>query len=696
MPDPVGRVKACTECRQQKVRCDAYLDYSRPCTRCRAGKLPCVISKDFQRRPRQSKAQLQHEIDRLKAKVEGDGDHENHNGSTPDHYSPPTRSNSDSRHVRFSGSPTETSKPLPTPASHASPARSLRDVLKSSSPAEGTYDSSQFTQYDATLTRSLQNVTIESHHIDECYDIFLTHYGPHLDGLFEDSFTPNERYQQSPLLFWTILLVGSRGYPKDPTIYDRLGEHVLELAFKSMIRPNDPLPVIVAAVIICTWPLPFDMIYRDPTQALAGAAHGLAVQNGLHMYAREQDFIVKSTSERSGLVSDAEVLRSRVRDAAVIARTRIWVYCLLTFQNGNIGDGLPPTAIVPCFRRAETFGEVYPFLPKILGYRLQTHRVKTEAVNVIASSCDIVGKPKDDSLTATILALDGRIREYPRPETNDIYNMIRCSARLAVLSLIWLVQTKPDHILILRVYGIAHELIAHMQALNESVQSFTFYLPQSMHRLLVLAACVILRVSKSSLAKDIDLAGAEAAVFAVINIIRKRCLHTADLYALAATMLTQLWSSKNAFVREGKPQDGLQVDIRYRLAMNPLFDTFWWWRMEFGSQALSAGTQESQSTRNPASASASSTTSQLASDTAQAMPFTSMSYSVPTAMPTATDGLTQPPMQLDNLFSDLNYMDFWDLSALPSDLSQGDMMTGVNNTGMLMPQDYNNNFYTSQ
>ncbi|KAF7198228.1 Transcriptional regulatory protein SEF1 [Pseudocercospora fuligena] len=666
MPDPVGRVKACTECRQQKVRCDAYLDYSRACTRCRAGNLPCVISKDFQRRPRQSyvfhisnsvsmqlmqysKAQLQHEIDRLKAKVEGDGDHENHSESTPDQFSPPIRSNSDSRHVRFDGSPIETSKSLPTPASHASPAKSLRDVLKSSSPAEGTYDSSQFTQYDATLTRSLQNVTIESYHIDECYNIFLTHYGPHLDGLFEDSLTPNERYQQSPLLFWTILLVGSRGYPKDSTIYDRLGEHVLELAFKSMIRPNDPLPVIVSAVIICTWPLPFDMVYRDPTQALAGAAYGLAIQNGLHMYAREQDFIVKSTSERSGLVSGAEVLRSRVRDAAVIARTRIWVYCLLTFQNGNIGDGLPPTAIVPCFRRAETFGEVYHLLPKILGYRLQTHRVKTEAVNVIASSCDIVGKHKDDSLTATILALDGRIREYPRPENNDIYNIIRCGARLSVLSLIWLVQTEPDHILILRVYGIAQEMIAHMQALNESVQSFTFYLPQSTHRLLVLAACVILRISKSPLAKDIDLAGAEAAVFAVIDIIRKRCLHTADLYALAANMLTQLWSSKKAF-----------------------------------------------STKNPASASASSTTSQVASDTEQAMPFTSMSYSVPMAMPTATDGLTQPPMQFDNLFSDLNYMDFWDLSALPSDLFQGDMMTGVNNTGMMMSQDYNNNFYTAQ
>jgi Fungal Zn(2)-Cys(6) binuclear cluster domain len=68
-----GRTKACTECREQKVRmirpsasatslkgwplqlkCDAHKDYSRPCTRCRKKGITCVIAQKFKKRKRQT------------------------------------------------------------------------------------------------------------------------------------------------------------------------------------------------------------------------------------------------------------------------------------------------------------------------------------------------------------------------------------------------------------------------------------------------------------------------------------------------------------------------------------------------------------------------------------------------------------------------------------------------------------------
>lgn len=36
---------ACDNCRAQKLRCDASLDFSRPCTRCRRKQLPCVVEE---------------------------------------------------------------------------------------------------------------------------------------------------------------------------------------------------------------------------------------------------------------------------------------------------------------------------------------------------------------------------------------------------------------------------------------------------------------------------------------------------------------------------------------------------------------------------------------------------------------------------------------------------------------------------
>lgn len=161
---------------------------------------------------------------------------------------------------------------------------------------------------------------------------FLSHYAVHTHGLLEMVISPNQRYEESPLLFWAMVCVGSRGYSKDLTLYGRLGEPVLDLMFKSLIRPSQPLPVIQAAVILCRWPLPVDLIYREPSEALAGAAMSLAMQNGLHMYSREQDFVTK-TLRRTPRPAYYDLSASRtIRDEVVSFRTRIWAFCNITFQ----------------------------------------------------------------------------------------------------------------------------------------------------------------------------------------------------------------------------------------------------------------------------------------------------------------------------------------------------------------------------
>lgn len=61
------RNKACTECRQQKAKCDVYLDPEQPCSRCRKVKAHCVICEPFRREPkRQRLSQLQEEVEELR------------------------------------------------------------------------------------------------------------------------------------------------------------------------------------------------------------------------------------------------------------------------------------------------------------------------------------------------------------------------------------------------------------------------------------------------------------------------------------------------------------------------------------------------------------------------------------------------------------------------------------------------------
>jgi hypothetical protein len=164
---------------------------------------------------------------------------------------------------------------------------------------------------------------------------FKKHYAPYLDGLFDDTPLPNEAYLQSPLLFWAIIHSGALRYKRDPTIHTRLGPLVVELAFTSLISPFRPLPVILAAIIICNWPPPVELVYKDPCPALSGAALNLAIQNGLHTHRREQDFVNK-TRKRSSCTASSPAnilpLALGMGDPGVVYRVRLWAWCVVSFQ----------------------------------------------------------------------------------------------------------------------------------------------------------------------------------------------------------------------------------------------------------------------------------------------------------------------------------------------------------------------------
>lgn len=164
----------------------------------------------------------------------------------------------------------------------------------------------------------------------------MSHYAPYLKNLIDNKTSPNEHYQHCPLLFWSITYVGSRRYTKDPTISYRLGPLVTENAFTSLFSPVKPIPVILAAIILCNWPMPVDLVIKDPSPSLAGAAMNLAIQYGLHRYQKEQDFVntsrekppESSTCPASGTLP----LSMRSSDVVIIHRTCIWLHCLVAFQ----------------------------------------------------------------------------------------------------------------------------------------------------------------------------------------------------------------------------------------------------------------------------------------------------------------------------------------------------------------------------
>ncbi|KAJ6172773.1 hypothetical protein N7470_001840 [Penicillium chermesinum] len=63
--------KACTECRQQKAKCDVYLNPGQPCSRCLRVKADCVVSDPFKREHKRKRlSDLQRESDELRQRLQ--------------------------------------------------------------------------------------------------------------------------------------------------------------------------------------------------------------------------------------------------------------------------------------------------------------------------------------------------------------------------------------------------------------------------------------------------------------------------------------------------------------------------------------------------------------------------------------------------------------------------------------------------
>jgi len=124
-----------------------------------------------------------------------------------------------------------------------------------------------------------------------------------------------------------------------------------------------------------------------------------------------------------------------------------------------------------------------------------------------------------------------------------------------------------------------------MVAAEDARNGFLSTCPVLIERCIALAAFTILRIVRSSLSNNINAEEAERAYFSAIRFNRKMMLQGDDLGARGATLMSQLWTSKNIFKLSNGKTDSLKSRIRSRLSMSIVFDCFWWWREEFGGQS---------------------------------------------------------------------------------------------------------------
>lgn len=272
------KIRACTPCRQQKLRCDASTSASKSCSRCVANDTPCYFSATFERQKARSKAELQREIEMLRHQAQAPPPQTLEQSNDRSSTSAVQAESHEMRDGTLYGDATLQIQP----AGLALASTSSPETTFAPEPAPPPVVAAL-----TTHTRALEGVYVDAFKINDCFALFFKHYHPVLP-ILDPSWGPDTFYTLSPLVFWCIVVTGSRRYDLDPTILHRLAPGVSQMALRSLPQFSSYFPTICGLVMLCVWPLPMKTMHEDLSPLYSGAAMQIALQHGLHLSPHSQ------------------------------------------------------------------------------------------------------------------------------------------------------------------------------------------------------------------------------------------------------------------------------------------------------------------------------------------------------------------------------------------------------------------------
>ncbi|KAG5358010.1 putative transcription factor SEF1 [Yarrowia sp. B02] len=181
------------------------------------------------------------------------------------------------------------------------------------------------TSTSSSSTYTLNGVTLNAERVVRLHKRFVERYLPYLPIL--ETHSPEELYEQSKLLFWTVMVTACLSDP-NPQQYNQLWPHVKNLIIETCwLHTPRSTHVVQALLVLATWPLPNMKILDDWSYRLIGLAKNISLQLGLH---------------RGEFVSEFSRSQVRMTDA-VKWRTRSWMAIFFLEQVWCSSLGLPPT-----------------------------------------------------------------------------------------------------------------------------------------------------------------------------------------------------------------------------------------------------------------------------------------------------------------------------------------------------------------
>ncbi|PGH02155.1 hypothetical protein AJ79_07701 [Helicocarpus griseus UAMH5409] len=582
---PVKR--ACNECRQQKLRCDVIQEPFTTCSRCRRLKLECKIESNFKRIGKRSRnAEMEREIIELRRQIANVNAAANaqqqHQQHQQQHQStPPVKQDSSSISTPFN--PSQRNVYHPATELGEDQYMGSQEAVASLLDLRSGLDSSHFLRSPGSqlvMTKRIEDVSVTPERVTELFSLFFTFYHPYLPFLDREKL-PEDYFSTSPLLFWTIISVGSRRYQADPGLLNALSGPVSRLVWSTLADVPQIYHVVKALALLCTWPFPTSSTSTDPTFMLCGMMMQIAMQIGLHRPSHAQDFSKFRVEFREGELKD---------------RVKTWAVCNIVAQRVATGYGQPSQTLIDwTLSSPESLDQNFK-LPKEIKCRLDIEKFCDKVTRGLYSNPrDPVGLSSDDErfIITTILAkdfeeLEGQLRQ----EQNSITNLYLRAAGLHLrLSAFFDNPTAKDYRQGLMSLYLATTLFLD-EALNleTAVGPVLAYSPNYIYQMTLAAGFILLKLCKSLFAVHIDLEYTKNLFNRTIWALRSMSVTSNDLPERLAEVLAQMWRTGGAPTTphvasssssQSDMDDTLQLKVRCRMSMSLVYDSVWRWREDF-------------------------------------------------------------------------------------------------------------------
>ena len=441
------------------------------------------------------------------------------------------------------------------------------------------------------IARELEDFRLAEEDESQLFNQFFTFYHPFLPFL-NPSQTPDQYYQQHPLLYWTIIAVACRRHGQDPSSLTKLSGPLTRLLWTTIGEVPQSYFAVKALCILCTWPLPTSTSTTDPTHILGGVMMKTATGIGLHRPNHINDF------SRFPIELNKDGLHDRVLT---------WAVCNIVAQTIGTGYGQPASTLYD-WTLAIRPGDSGPFsLGPELEARLQIERfcdkVSKEMYSNASDPRGVAGDEHRAMLMRVYRREFGELQAWVLSQ--NLSPVVKLHLKAAGLHLrlagffdssatpgylddlmgLWRSTTSfLDYIL--DGDKVSHETFDY----QSRDQYLLLYATNYIQQMLVAAGFALLKLLRSFFAKTIDFDRGRELFHRTIRAIRTTSVVQNDLNWRLAELMVQIWngarlegSQSQSYRDEMSPNvdDSLQLKVRCRHSMSLVFDSIWHWREEY-------------------------------------------------------------------------------------------------------------------